>query len=146
MAAGYAYPWMTFSADALHANGFPHVAAMLRGRPWDNVPVEELAVAYDFLGDLYVETDDEDVQRTAVFLGRCRQIGFGLAFLEAAAPALPDEEPQAVVITNRRVRRAEHRGEMARAMKESLARQRREERRAAKRMRERLGARLTLRS
>ena len=135
MAAGYAYPWMTFSADALHANGFPRVAEMLHGRPWDDVPDEEIAVAYDFLGDLYVETDDEDVQRTALFLGRCRQIGCGLAFLEAATPVIPDEEPQAVVIKNRRIRRAELRGELARAMKESLARQRREERRAAKRRR-----------
>jgi hypothetical protein len=141
MAAGYAYPWMTFSADALHANGFPRVAALLRGYPWDDVPAEEIAVAYDFLGDLYVASDSEDVQRTAIFLGRCRQIGFGLAFIEAAAPVLPDSDPEAVVIKNRRVRRAELRGELARAMKESLARQRREERRDAKRRRERMAAR-----
>ncbi|HEV7281685.1 MAG TPA: hypothetical protein VGN57_15895 [Pirellulaceae bacterium] len=141
MAAGYAYPWMIFSANALYENGFPHVAELLRGRPWDDVPAEEIAVAYDFLGDLFVETDRDDVQRTVLFLGRCQQIGFGLAFAEAATLAIRVEEPQAVVITNRRVRRAELRGELARAMKESLARQRREERRAAKARRERMTAR-----
>jgi hypothetical protein len=132
---------MTFSADALQAHGFDRAASLLRRAASVDVPAEELAVAYDFLGDLYLATGDEDVQRTAVFLGRCQRIGIGLAFAEVATPIELDREPQAVVITNRRIRRAELRGQFARAMKESLSRQRREERREAKRRRERMAVR-----
>ena len=106
--------WTLFPARALAENGFEAIAGLLLHRRRDEpVDAKELAVAYDFLCDLAVETSREDVERAIAFLGRCQAIGIGLALAELATEV--HRSSLVLDMTNRRVRRALDRGDLERA-------------------------------
>lgn len=125
----YVFRWTLFPAHALAENGFDAAARLLIDRRCDAVASEELAVAYDFLCDLYAETGREDAERAVAFLGRCRSIGIGLAWAEVATEL--HRTSAEFDLVNRRALQAWSRGDVRRAVEEMLDSRRRWEARMA---------------
>jgi hypothetical protein len=132
--------WGLFAAKALSEQGFRSVACLFLGGAWEEPSEAEIAVAYDFLCDLYVETEREDVQRAAEYLGRCQSVGVALAQTEVAPEAMR-KPPPAVDLTNPRARRAWQRGDRQRAIQITNEFRRRKEERRAMRIADRMAAR-----
>lgn len=132
--------WGLFAAKALSEQGFKSVACLFLGGAWDEPSEAEIAVAYDFLCDLYVETEHEDVQRAAEFLGRCQSVGLALARAEVASEAMR-QPPSQIDLTNPRARRAWQRGDRQRAIQITTDARRRKEERLALRIADRQAAR-----
>lgn len=138
------HSWGLFAAKALSEQGFRSVACLFLGGAWEEPSEAEVAVAYDFLCDLYVETEREDVQRAAEYLGRCQSVGVVLAQMEVASEAMRNP-PSQVDLTNPRARRAWQRGHRQLAVQITNEFRRRKEERLAMRIADRIAARRTRR-
>lgn len=137
--------WGLSAAKALSEQGFKSVACLFLGGAWEEPSEAEIAVAYDFLCDLYVATEREDLQRAAEYLGRCQSVGVALARTEIASETVR-QPPTQVDLTLSRARRAWERGDRQRAIEITAEARRRREERLALRIAERLAARRRRRS
>lgn len=132
--------WGLAAAKALSEQGFTSVACLFLGGAWDDPSEAEIAVAYDFLCDRYVETEREDLQRAAEYLGRCQSVGLALAHAELAGTEMRNP-PSDVDLSLSRARRAWQRGDCQRAIEITTEARRRKEERLAMRIADRLAAR-----
>lgn len=132
--------WGLFAAKALSEQGFKSAACLFLGGAWDEPSEAEIAVAYDFLCDLYVATERDDVQRAAEFLGRCQSVGLALARAEVASEAMRTP-PSQIDLTNPRARRAWRKGDRQGVIQITLDTRRRQEERLAMRIADRLAVR-----
>ena len=132
--------WGLYAAKALSEQGFKSVACLFLGGAWEEPSEAEIAVAYDFLCDLYLATEREDVQRSAEYLGHCQSAGLRLASREVAEEE-SRKPPPGIDLDDPRALRAWQKGDRQRALQITIEVRRRKEERRTMRLAERLAAR-----
>jgi hypothetical protein len=132
--------WGLYPAKALSEQGFAAVACLFLGGAWEQPSEAEIAVAYDFLCDLYLATEREDVQRAAEYLGQCQSVGASLASSEVAEEE-SRKPPRGIDLDNPRALRAWQKGDRQRALDITIEARRRKEERLALRLADRRAAR-----